>query len=367
MSNKIKVLVIDDSALIRRLLTDILNQHKEIKVVGAAEDALVARQMIKQLNPDVITLDIEMPRMDGLAFLEKLMCLRPMPVVMISTLTEKGAQATMRALELGAVDFLHKPKQDVETTLQEYFYDLTRKIKIASQSKVACLADRHQSVSPKASQLNKVASLGCKTKIKMIVIGSSTGGTEAVSDILSIMPTDMPPILITQHIPPKFSRAFAQRLNRNYALSVHEAEDGQEIKQGHVYVAPGGYHLKIKNIKDQYFCHIYKGQRVNRHCPSVEVMFKSVLDNIGSKIISVMLTGMGKDGATAMQEIRNAGGRTIAQDEASSVVWGMPGSAVKLGCVEKVVALNDISKQIIAMCQEDAYMSIGSLAKKATI
>lgn len=367
MNNKIKVLIIDDSAAIRRLLTDILNRHKQIQVVGAAEDALVARRMIKQLNPDVLTLDIEMPRMDGLAFLEKLMRLRPMPVVMISTLTEKGAQATMRALELGAVDFLHKPKQDAETSLQEYFYDLAAKIKIAGQSKVACLADRHPPASPDTSQINKVARLGCKTRIKMIAIGASTGGTEAISHILSTMPTDMPPILITQHIPPEFSRAFAQRLNRNYAPGVHEAEDGRQIKPGHVYIAPGGYHLKIKNIKDQYFCHVYQGQRVNRHCPSVEVMFKSVLDNIGGSIISVMLTGMGKDGAAAMQEIYNAGGRTIAQDEASSVVWGMPGAAVKLGCVEKVVALDDISRQIIAMCRKDACPSIGSLAEKAAV
>ena len=367
MGNKIKVLVIDDSALIRRLLTRILNQHKDIQVVGAAEDALVARQMIKKLNPDVLTLDIEMPRMDGIAFLEKLMRLRPMPVVMISTQTERGAEATMRALELGAVDFLHKPKQDIETTLYEYFYDLTRKIKIASQSKVACLADRQPLSGPGASQINKAASLGCKTKIKMIVIGASTGGTEAISNILGTMPTDMPPILITQHIPPKFSRAFAQRLNRNHAISVYEAEDGQVINPGHVYVAPGGYHLKVKNIQDQYVCHVYQGARVNRHCPSVEVMFKSVLDNVGNRIISVMLTGMGKDGATAMQEIHNAGGRTIAQNEASSVVWGMPGAAVKLGCVEKVVALNDISTQIIAMCQQDACLSTGSLAKKVVV
>lgn len=354
--NKIKVLVVDDSALIRKLLTDILDADFDITVVGSAEDPFDAREKIKKLNPDVITLDIEMPKMDGLTFLEKLMRLHPMPVVMVSTLTEKGAEATMRALKLGAVDFLPKPTMNVEKALNDYSDDLISKVKAANETNIHALLSSVSSLSPMDALPHKniVSSpklLACNTTVKLVAIGSSTGGTEAIAKVVKDIPVDFPGIVITQHIPAKFSEAFAGRLNRSCSVTIVEADDGQSIEKGHVYIAPGDHHLAVVKDRDGYKCRVFSGERVNRHCPSVEVLFKSIAQHVGPDVISVMLTGMGKDGATAMQEIHNQGGATIAQDKNSSVVWGMPGAAVALGCVDSVVPLDKIAAEMMQICR----------------
>lgn len=365
--NKIKVLVVDDSALIRKILTEILSNDSGIDVVGSAEDPYDAREKIKRLNPDVITLDIEMPKMDGLTFLEKLMRLHPMPVVMVSTLTEKGAEATMKALALGAVDFLPKPKTDVENSLHEYADDLVHKIKAAKATNLnALIPDENQDnvySLPNNNQVHTPELLGAPSKIKLVAIGSSTGGTEALASLLKSIPTDFPGIVITQHIPAKFSQAFAARLDRTCAITAKEASDGDIIEPGHVYVAPGEHHLSIEKYGNKYKCRVFSGERVNRHCPSVEVLFKSVVKNVGRDVISVMLTGMGKDGATAMQEIHNIGGATVAQDEQSSVVWGMPGAAVQLGCVDKVLPLNKIAEELIQQCKGKSRPTLKKMAQ----
>ena len=364
--NKIKVLVVDDSALIRSIITKILSSDQSIEVVGTAQDPYDAREKIKQLNPDVLTLDIEMPRMDGLTFLENLMRLHPMPVVMVSTLTEKGAEATMRALSIGAVDFLPKPKTDVEHGLNEYAEDLIDKIKAAKATNLNALASDKKITNLNNSSNSKVHQpepMACHTKVKLVAIGSSTGGTEALASLLRDIPTDFPGIVITQHIPPKFSHAFAERLNRTCAITANEAKDGQIIEAGHVYIAPGEHHLRVEKANHNYVCRVFAGERVNRHCPSVEVLFKSVAKNVGSKIISVMLTGMGKDGATAMQELHKLGAFTIAQDEQSSVVWGMPGAAVKLGCVDKVLPLSKIPSELVSLCRDNSISAHKRIAQ----
>jgi len=353
--SKIKVLIVDDSALIRKILSEILNADPNIMVIGTAEDPYDAREKIKKLRPDVITLDIEMPKMDGLTFLEKLMRLRPMPVVMVSTLTEKGSEATMKALTLGAVDFLPKPKTNVENSLLDYADDLVEKVKAAKATNINALLS-NSSVSaksglPTSSNIIAPPLMGCNTQVKLVAIGSSTGGTEAIASIVKDIPIDFPGIVITQHIPAKFSKAFADRLNRTCKVTVVEASDGQPIEKGHVYIAPGDFHMSVVKNGYGYKCKVYSGERVNRHCPSVEVLFKSVVDNVGPDVISVMLTGMGKDGATAMQQIHEQGGVTIAQDEQSSVVWGMPGAAVALNCVDKVIPLDKIANEMLTLCQ----------------
>lgn len=360
---KIKVLVVDDSPLIRKILTDILARDPCITVVGSAEDPYDARSKIKKLHPDVITLDIEMPKMDGLTFLEKLMRLRPMPVVMVSTLTAKGAEATMRALSLGAVDFLPKPKANVEKCLHDYADDLIDKIKAASATNINALTSNHLAVAgslPSDKIIHTPDLLSCNTNIKLVAIGSSTGGTEAIAEIIKDIPTDFPGIVITQHIPAKFSEAFANRLNRKSSVKVLEAQNGQIIEKGHVYIAPGEHHLTVVKEGYNYKCRVFTGERVNRHSPSVEVLFKSIVKNVGAEVISVMLTGMGKDGATAMQEIHQQGGITIAQDKNSSVVWGMPGAAVALGCVDKIVPLNKIAQEMIGICRSQGKPSFSS-------
>ncbi len=364
--DKIKTLIIDDSRVIQSLLTKILQADPAIEVVDVASDPIEARAKIKQHNPDVLTLDIEMPKMDGLTFLEKLMRLRPMPVIMISSLTNKSAVATLRAMELGAVDFIPKPKVDCGESLEIYSSEIVRKVKSASKTNVSALPQMHE-VETCATKTDENGvyhpeKLGCNTNVGLVAIGSSTGGTEAVSKILRLIPIDFPGIVITQHIPPKFSKAFADRVNSICAITVVEAEDGQKIEPGHAYVAPGGYHLEVVKRNLSYVCRIYEGERVNRHCPSVEVLFQSIAKNVTSHVISVMLTGMGKDGDTGMQAIHEMGGRTIAQDENTSVVWGMPGSAVKLGCVDKILALDKIANEMISLCRQDVRKALRSVA-----
>lgn len=338
----IRVLVIDDSALMRKLLTEFLAGDPEIEVVGTAPDPYIARDKIKQLNPDVLTLDIEMPRMDGLTFLENLMRLRPMPVVMVSSLTEQGAEATLQALELGAVDFVTKPKIGLADSIDVYGADLVEKLKMAARAKVR--GRRTQAEVARIAVPRKL-----RTTDKIIAIGASTGGTEAIKEVLERMPADAPAIVITQHIPAAFSRQFAERMDRHSAMSVCEARNGQPVIPGHAYIAPGDRHLMLVRDGARYVCRLTEDPPENRHRPSVDVLFKSVARTAGANAVGAILTGMGEDGARGLVEMLNAGARTLAQDERSSVVWGMPGSAVRLGATKRVVPLPDIAEQLLLL------------------
>ncbi len=356
---KIKVLIVDDSALIRQMLTEMLKSDNGIEVVGVAHDPLIAREKIKLLKPDVITLDVEMPKMDGITFLRNLMRLHPLPVVMVSSLTEKGADITLEALELGAVDFVSKPKTDVAHTLTNYAEELIRKVKSAAVARVRPLVrrlEKNTTLSPKHSAdaiLEKsTRKKHFKTTDKIIAIGASTGGTEAIKEVLIALPPNAPGIVITQHIPEAFSGPFAKRMDGVSQMTVCEARDGQQIVQGHVYIAPGNRHLLVDRDGARYICRLNDGPRVNRHKPSVDVMFRSVAENVGHNAISVLLTGMGDDGAKGMQEMQDTGAPTIAQDEKSSVVWGMPGEAVRLGCVDTVLPLQMISGKILGLIRD---------------
>ncbi|NOY66121.1 MAG: chemotaxis response regulator protein-glutamate methylesterase [Gammaproteobacteria bacterium] len=356
---KIKVLVVDDSALVRQLLTEILNSDSGIEVVGTASDPLIARDKIKELNPDVLTLDVEMPKMDGITFLKNLMRLRPMPVVMVSTLTEKGADLTLNALELGAVDIVSKPKIDLANALQDYAEEIIGKVKNAATANVRAIEKQVKSMqvdkklSADAILEKQNAAKNFNTTDKLIAIGASTGGTEAIKDVLIELPADTPGTVITQHIPEAFSASFAARMNSLSKMVVCEAEDGQQILAGHVYIAPGDKHLMVKRNGARYICELNDGPRVNRHKPSVDVLFRSVAQCAGQNAIAIILTGMGDDGAKGMEEMHNTGAPTIAQDEKSSVVWGMPGEAVKLGCVDHVVPLNLVAQKILRHIPKD--------------
>jgi two-component system chemotaxis response regulator CheB len=355
----VKVLIIDDSALIRQMLTQIFDSSDEIEVVGTAVDPIVAREKIKKLNPDVLTLDIEMPRMDGLTFLRNLMRLRPMPVVMISTLTEKGAAVTLEALELGAVDFVAKPKVDVSNSLNEYAADIIAKVKMAAKANVRTLdvkpaVKKVLSVAPEKQGADAVipassAKKHFKTTDKIIALGSSTGGTEAIKEVVTRLPNTTPAIVISQHLPAAFSESFAKHVNEATEMTVCIAQNGQQILTGNIYIAPGDKHLLIIRDGARYICQLNDGPLVNRHKPSVDVMFRSVAQNVGSNAIGVMLTGMGADGASAMKEMKDAGSVNIIQDEASSVVWGMPGEAFKLDAADYVVPLDKVAAQILAL------------------
>lgn len=357
MNKKITVLVIDDSALIRKLLTEILNSDRDIEVVDTAADPYIAREKIKKLNPDVLTLDVEMPKMDGITFLRNLMRLRPMPVIMVSTLTEKGANVTLQALELGAIDYVSKPRADVSHAMQEYAEELIEKVKVAAIANVQALTATPaiplvMEVEKKLSAdavLARKESRSYKTTDKVIAIGASTGGTEAIKEVLMHMPADSPGVVISQHIPEAFSGSFAERMDRLSPMNVHEARDGQMIMSGNVYIAPGNRHLIVERDGAKYVCRLNDGPPVNRHKPSVDVMFRSVAQSAGPNAIAIMLTGMGDDGARGMKEMHEAGASTIAQDEKSSVVWGMPGAAVKLGCVDKVMPLQVIAAGILSL------------------
>ncbi|NOY62523.1 MAG: chemotaxis response regulator protein-glutamate methylesterase [Gammaproteobacteria bacterium] len=352
---KIKVLIVDDSALIRQMLSEILNSDAQLEVVGTAQDPFVAREKIKQLNPDVLTLDVEMPRMDGVTFLGNLMRLRPMPVLMVSSLTENGANITLQALENGAVDFVTKPKIDVAHTLEEYTEEIIEKVKTAAKVNISKLKKPLSSLSNVAEKLSADAIISKKGKVpfrttdRIIAIGASTGGTEAIKDVLKDLPADTPGVVITQHIPEAFSGPFAKRMNGITAMTVYEAQDGQQILPGHVYIAPGSAHMLVERDGARYVCRLNSGPAVNRHRPSVDVMFRSLAQNAGSNAIGVILTGMGGDGARGLLEMKERGSSTLAQDEKSSVVWGMPGESVRLGGVEEILPLNRIAKKLLAL------------------
>jgi two-component system chemotaxis response regulator CheB len=341
----IKVLVVDDSALVRSLLSEIINKAPELELVGAAPDAFVARDMVNQFRPDVITLDVEMPRMDGLAFLEKLMAAKPTPVVMISTLTEEGADATLRALELGAVDFLPKPKLGVAEGIREYSELIVEKIITASRVRVKNFQKVNQQ---EVSSGEKIVTVQLQSTEKIIAIGASTGGTEAIKSLLMQFPSAVPGIVMTQHMPPGFTRTYAERLNKSTRLHVIEAKGGERILPGHAYLAPGGHHLVVARSGADYVVKLSDAEPLHRHRPAVDVMMASVAKVGGKNVIGVLLTGMGKDGAQGMLDIRNQGGFTFAQDEASCVVYGMPKEAVAIGGVDQTVELSKMGETILA-------------------
>ena len=349
---RIKVLIVDDSALVRRMLTEMLSSDASITVLGAAHDAYDAREKIKALNPDVLTLDVEMPRMDGVTFLRNLMRLRPMPVIMVSSLTDKGAEVTLDALSIGAVDYLPKPKIDLAATLADYKEELIAKVKAAASARLRAPTTTTASASADAILAKRDPLRQLRTTERVIAIGASTGGTEAIKEILIRLPPDTPGIVITQHIPKLFSGAFARRMDACCQVSVCEAEDGQQILRGHAYVAPGDMHLLLVRDGARYVCRLDEGPPVNRHKPSVDVLFRSVAQQAGRNAIGVILTGMGKDGALGLKEMRDAGARTVAQDEATSIVWGMPGEAVAVGGAADVLPLCDIWSRVLQLADE---------------
>ncbi len=350
---KIRVIVVDDSALVRGLLTEIINRQSDMECIGAANDPLIAREMIRERNPDVITLDIEMPKMDGLDFLERLMRLRPMPVVMISTLTERGAEVTMRALELGAVDFVSKPRIGLADGIKELTGQIVEKIRVAANAHIRRLAPAGaapsgQAVPAAAGTAAPVPlSIGRVSTEKLIAIGASTGGTEAIKEILVRMPANAPAIVITQHMPPGFTTSFAARLNGLCQITVQEAEHGSRILPGHAYIAPGGKQFRVDKSGANYVAVVEDAEAVNRHKPSVEVLFKSVAKVVGRNALGVMLTGMGNDGAKAMKEMRDAGSYNFVQDEASCIVFGMPREAILHGAADEILPLQDIAAALL--------------------
>ena len=332
---KIRVLVVDDSALMRQLLTKLIDAEADMEVVGAACDPYVAREMIRARNPDVVTLDVEMPRMDGLKFLENLMRLRPMPVLMVSTLTETGSDISLRALELGAVDFIAKPKLDVVRTMSVYGEEIAEKIRAAAQAR---FPGRAQTA---PLPLARIGGTSISSEA-LIAIGASTGGTEAIKKLLVALPPETPGILIAQHMPEGFTRSFAARLDGLSRIRVTEAEDRERVVPGHAYIAPGHSHLLLERSGANYRLRLSKSEPVNRHRPSVDVLFRSVAAHAGANAIGVILTGMGKDGAQGMLDMRLAGAHTLAQDEASCIVFGMPKEAIALGAAGDVASIDDI-------------------------
>ena len=394
----IRVLCVDDSALIRELMAEIINAQPDMQVVATAPDPLVARDLIKRHEPDVLTLDVEMPRMDGLDFLERLMRLRPMPVVMVSSLTERGGEITLRALELGAVDFVSKPRLGIRGGMLEYAETIADKIRAAARARVrpagravtspsaggaqagsvlsnsaqsnpypSSLADRSVAASVATSVATSVAAPVSQDTVppataaasrrpllsseKLIAVGASTGGTEAIRAVLQSLPADAPAILVTQHMPPGFTRSFAERLNGLCRIAVKEAVHGERILPGHAYIAPGDAHLTLSRSGANYVVTLDQRPPVNRHRPSVDVLFDSVARVAGRNAVGVILTGMGRDGARGLLQMREAGAHTIAQDEQSCVVYGMPREAVELGAAESVLPLSRISGQLLHLVQ----------------
>ena len=381
MANKIRVLVVDDSAVVRQSLSAILEADPEIEVMGTAADPIIAVKKIMKEVPDVITLDIEMPRMDGLTFLRKIMAQRPIPVVVISSLTTKGTEAAMKALEYGASEVIGKPSMNPDVFFQENHIMLCDAVKAAALSKTRRIsADQIQErvnhtntvedkPAPKRlSQIQKAQPLTVQPKYtadailekssasdtivsteKIIVLGASTGGTEAIRTLLRDMPEDMPGIAIVQHMPEGFTRSFSNSLDQISRLSVKEAENGDKLYRGRVLIAPGNKHMLLKRVGKEYFVEIKEGPLVNRHRPSVDVLFRSAARYAGNNAIGVILTGMGNDGARGMKEMHDAGAHTIAQDEQSCVVYGMPKEAYKMGGVDDVVALDKINNHLVRL------------------
>jgi len=339
---KIRVLCVDDSALIRDLMSEIINGHDDMEVVAVAPDPLVARDLIKQHDPDVLTLDVEMPRMDGLDFLERLMRLRPMPVLMVSSLTQAGSEVTLRALELGAVDFLQKPALGIRSGMIEYSELIAEKIRAAARSRPRRIQAGGRDA-PKPLKSVMVSSE------KLVILGASTGGPEAIRQVLEPLPANCPAILIAQHMPGGFTRSFAQRLDKLCRIAVKEAEDGERVLPGHAYIARGDRHLKLVRSGANYVVRLDEGPPVNRHRPSVDVLFHSAATQAGRNAIGVLLTGMGKDGAAGLLAMRRAGATTLAQDEDTSLVFGMPREAIAIGAATETVPLEQVAPRMMAL------------------
>jgi len=350
-TSKTRVVVVDDSALVRSLLAELINREPDMCCVGTANDPFAAREMIRELNPDVITLDVEMPRMDGLEFLSRLMRLRPMPVVMVSTLTQQGAEVTLKALELGAVEFVAKPRIGVANGIKELAGQIAEKIRVAKLARPR--RPPALGVSAAGSGVPPgITSLGRMSTEKLIFIGASTGGTEAIRQVLQPLPADMPAIAMAQHMPAGFTTSFAARLNGLCRITVKEAVDRERLLPGHAYLAPGGMHFWVDRDGANYIARVGGGEPVNRHKPSVEVLFRSAAQVVGPNAFGIMLTGMGGDGAKAMREMRDAGSYNYAQDEASCVVFGMPREAIAADAVHDVLALHQIAPALLARLQK---------------
>jgi two-component system chemotaxis response regulator CheB len=347
--SKIKVLIVDDSRMIRDVLTDILKDQPDIEVVGAAADAFQARDMIKDLEPDVITLDIEMPKMNGLEFLDKLMRAKPMPVIMISAATERGSEVTFRALELGAVDFVTKPKLN-ESTPEDYGSQIAEKIRAAKSARlrVPRKVSLEDTVTLPAPLVKRPVPKGIKTSERLIAVGASTGGTEAIREFLIGMTPDCPGIVIVQHMPENFTKMFAERLDGLCQITVKEAEHNDPILPGHAYIAPGGKHLWVKRDEGQLLCKLSTEPPMNLHRPSVDFLFLSCAKFVGTDSIGVIMTGMGKDGAKGMLKMKEAGSYNIAQDEATSVIFGMPREAIEVGATHEVAPLHKLRDKALA-------------------
>ncbi len=360
-AGKIRVLVVDDSRMIRDVLTDILNEQPDIEVVGAAADAYEARDMVRELAPDVLTLDVEMPRMSGLEFLDKLMRARPMPVVMISSFTERGSETTFRALELGAVEFVTKPKLN-EQTPDDYGEMIAEKIRAAKSARLK--VPRRALDAPLAVEAPAAAPVqkrpvprGVKTSERLIAVGASTGGTEAIREFLAAMPDDCPGIAVVQHMPENFTRMFAERLNGLCRITVKEAEHNDPILPGHAYIAPGGKHLWVKRDQGQLLVKLSTEPPMNLHRPSVDFLFLSAAQYVGADAIGVIMTGMGRDGAAGMEEMKKAGAWNIAQDEATSVIFGMPREAIERGAVHEVAPLQRLAERALARASQKKEVS----------
>lgn len=348
MNRRVRVLIVDDSAVIRQLLSMLLSEDPEIEVVGTAGDPLIARERIKALSPDVVTLDVEMPNMDGVTFLRKIMALRPMPVVMISTLTQAGAETTLEALEIGAVDFIAKPTHDVANGLAEIASELQSKIKQAARARVGM---QHPPAPAKTRPVRPSGPAGKSDRI--IAIGASTGGVEALKAVLMGLPKVCPPIVITQHMPPRFTAAFAERLNRECPMAVSEAIHNETLEPNHAYIAPGAFHLEVSRGGGYYRSQLSEAPAVSGHRPSVDVLFRSVAQSGGKGAVGVILTGMGKDGAEGLLAMRQAGAMTLGQDEASSLIYGMPRVAFERGAVMRQSPLSHMAEAILDACDGD--------------
>jgi two-component system chemotaxis response regulator CheB len=362
---KIRVVVVDDSALVRGILKEIIDHQSDMECVGVASDPFVARETIRNTDPDVITLDVEMPRMDGIDFLAKLMRLRPTPVVMVSTLTERGAEVTLRALELGAIDFVAKPKIGLADGMRQLADDITDKIRTAARAHLRRAPAAHAPHGVGGATHSDAAhrpptppaAVGRLSTEKLIFIGASTGGTEATKEVLLGLPPDAPAVLITQHMPPGFTASYAKRLDSLARIRVKEASDGERVLPGHGYLAPGGFHLSVERSGANYIARVRDGEPVNRHKPSVEVLFESAARVVGPNAFGIMLTGMGADGARAMRAMRDAGAYNLCQDEASCVVFGMPREAIANGAAHEVLPLAQIAPHLLERLRSTAGLS----------
>jgi two-component system chemotaxis response regulator CheB len=354
MKNKIKVLIVDDSAVVRQTIEKILLSDPQIEVIGTASDPYAAVNKIRSEVPDVITLDVEMPRMDGITFLKKIMSQHPIPVVICSSLTEKGSETTLKALEYGAVEIIEKPKLGIKQFLEESKIKICDAIKAASVSRIKRISERPPKIQPKLTADVMLAKPDSKAMVqtteKVIVVGASTGGTEALKDFLEVLPADSPGIVVVQHMPENFTASFAKRLDSLCRISVKEATNDDTVVRGRALIAPGNRHTLLKRSGARYYVEVKDGPLVCRHRPSVDVLFRSAARYAGKNAVGVIMTGMGDDGARGMKEMKDAGAHTVAQDEATCVVFGMPNEAIKLGGVNKILPLDRIAAEVLKAC-----------------